>query len=268
MPGRSTRPSAETDPPASPVRVQKYLAHWGVGSRREIEGWIRAGRLTLGGVALTLGARIEPGVHLLLDGRPLAVPLAASIPLRILLYHKPAGEITTRKDPEGRPTVFEHLPRLRQGRWIAVGRLDYQSEGLLLFTTHGELARRLMHPSGGWIREYRVRLRGRLATVSESALRRGVDLEDGWASFDELEALGGEGVNHWYRVIVHEGRNRLVRRLFESQGLRVNRLIRSRYGPFVLPRNLRSGQLRELGSDELSEFEREFFSSGRVPNPR
>ncbi len=255
MPERRSRLATDAGSPSGPIRIQKYLAHLGVGSRREIEGWIRAGRLTLGGVALTLGARINPGDPLFLDGRPLATPPAVGIPLRILLYHKPVGELTTRKDPEGRPTVFEHLPRLRQGRWIAVGRLDYQSEGLLLFTTHGDLARRLMHPSGGWIREYRARIRGRLATVSESALRRGVELEDGRASFDELEALDGEGVNHWYRVTVHEGRNRLVRRLFESQGHRVNRLIRVRYGPFALPRNLRTGGIHELGPDGLRELD-------------
>jgi 23S rRNA pseudouridine2605 synthase len=268
MPERGSRLPADAGPPSGPIRIQKYLAHLGVGSRREIEAWIRAGRLTREGVVLALGARIEPGDPLCLDGRPLATPPHPDIPLRILLYHKPAGELTTRKDPVGRPTVFEHLPRLRQGRWIAVGRLDYQSEGLLLFTTHGDLARRLMHPSGGWIREYRVRVRGRLATVSESDLRRGVDLEDGRASFDELEALGGEGVNHWYRVVVQEGRNRLVRRLFESRGHRVNRLIRVRYGPFVLPRNLRAGGVRELGPDELRGLDLRLFSNGRVPNPR
>jgi 23S rRNA pseudouridine2605 synthase len=230
------------------------LAHLGLGSRREIEGWIRAGRLTSAGQVLALGDRINPGDLLFLDGRPLVRPRQVDIPLRILLYHKPAGELTTRRDPEGRPTVFERLPRLRQGRWIAVGRLDFNSEGLLLFTTHGDLARRLMHPSGGWVREYRVRIRGRLAAATEFVLRGGIDLEDGRASFDELEAVGGRGVNNWYRVVVHEGRNRLVRRLFESQGCRVNRLIRTRYGPFVLPRDLGTGGVRELGPEAVSDL--------------
>lgn len=213
-----------------------------MGSRRQIEGWIEAGRVTVCGQLAKLGDRAAPGDPITVDGKP--VRISASGPARVLLYHKPVGELVTRSDPGGRPTVFSRLPA---GRWVAVGRLDINSAGLLLFTDSGELANHLMHPRNEFEREYAARVQGRLTPEVLGKLRRGVTLEDGEASFSFIEAArDSTGANQWYRVVLKEGRNREVRRMFEAVGARVSRLIRVRFGPVELPRDLDPGQWREL----------------------
>lgn len=210
-----------------------------MGSRREIEGWIEAGRVTLNGQTAKLGDRAAAGDAIAVDGKTVA--LSAPFKPRVLLYHKPVGEMVTRHDPQGRPTVFSRLP---PGRWVAVGRLDLNSSGLLLFTDSGELANRLMHPRYELEREYSARVQG---NPDLERLRRGVQLEDGVAAFTSIrQEREATGTNRWYRVVLKEGRNREVRRLFEAAGARVNRLVRIRYGPLELPENLAPGQWREL----------------------
>ena len=227
------------------------LAAAGLGSRREIESWIEAGRVTVAGRLAKLGDRAGPGDAIAVDGRP--VELATGTASRVLLYHKPEGELVTRKDPQGRPTVFSRLP---PGRWIAVGRLDINSAGLLLFTEDGELANRLMHPRYEIERVYEARVQGRLTPETLEKLRRGVDLEDGPAAFTSLTPIRQDqtGANRWYRVALKEGRNREVRRLFEAVGARVNRLFRVRYGPVELPKDLQAGQWRELAPARVKEL--------------
>ena len=232
-------------------RLQKWLAGQGLGSRRELEGWIAAGRVSVDGETAVLGQKVTGEENILVDGRRVVAPTASAPTARTLVYHKPIGEICTRSDPEGRPTVFENLPRLRGRRWISIGRLDVQTSGLLLFTTDGDLAHRAMHPGAGLDREYAVRVQGELDEASLQQLRHGVELDDGPARFDHLEIGGGEGQNRWYRVVVSEGRNRVVRRLFEAVGGRVSRLIRVRFGPLVLPRDVKRGRFRDLELDEL-----------------
>lgn len=242
VPGRS---------PQAPERVQKVLAAAGFGSRREIESWITAGRLSVNGHRAELGERIMLTDRITLDRRPLRLERAAPERCRVILYHKPEGELTTRKDPEGRPTVFEALPRLRRGRWINIGRLDFNTCGLLLFTNDGELANRLMHPSREIEREYAVRVLGKVSDEQLRALTRGVQLDDGPAKFDTVRDAGGEGANHWYHVILSEGRKREVRRLWEAIGVTVSRLIRIRYGAISLPRHLPRASCREATEEEL-----------------
>ena len=215
-----------------------------MGSRREIETWIEAGRVTVNGATAKLGDRGSPGDQVAVDGKPVA--FTASNKPRVLVYHKPVGELVTRSDPQGRPTVFSRLPA---GRWVAVGRLDINSSGLLLFTDSGELANRLMHPRYEIEREYIARVHGRLAPEVLEKLRAGVQLEDGRAAFSSIEIVPGRegtGSNAWYRVTLHEGRNREVRRLFEAVGAKVNRLTRVRYGPLRLPDDLAPGGWREI----------------------
>jgi 23S rRNA pseudouridine2605 synthase len=238
-------------------KLQKVLARAGAGSRREMERIIEQGRVRVDGRVASLGDRVGPDARVSIDGRTLGRQGVAGPERRVLLYHKPEGEVTARRDPEGRPTVFQRLPKVRNGRWIAIGRLDINSSGLLLFTTDGELANRLMHPSYEQIRDYAVRIYGEVTPEMIGALTHGVTLDDGLARFESVEALSStEGANDWYRVRLTEGRRREVRRLWESQGVTVSRLIRVRYGPVELPSGLRQGQHRYLTPDEVAELAR------------
>jgi 23S rRNA pseudouridine2605 synthase len=232
-------------------RIQKVLARGGVGSRREIERWIDEGRLKINGNPVGLGDRLKPGDYLQINDRVVHWEKFVEQPTRVLLYHKPVGEVVTRRDPEGRPVVFTQLPKLSVSRWIAVGRLDINTSGLLLVTNNGELANRLMHPSTQVEREYAVRILGEVSEATIARLKQGVELEDGMAKFDDIQFFGGEGANKWYNVIVAEGRNRLVRRLWESQDVTVSRLMRVRYGPVVLPERLKAHSFYELTDKEL-----------------
>ena len=233
-------------------RLQKILAARGLGSRREIEGWIEAGRVRLNGQPARLGDRAKPGDRILVDRREIRVGGAQSQPpRRVIAYNKPQGELVTRNDPEGRRTVFGQLPRVRNGRWIAVGRLDINTSGLLLLTTDGELANRLMHPSREIEREYSVRVLGKVAESDLARLTTGVELEDGPARFERIEEAGGSGANHWYKVVLKEGRNREVRRLWEEVGVTVSRLIRLRYGNVEMGPRLFTGNWRKLEPEEL-----------------
>jgi 23S rRNA pseudouridine2605 synthase len=235
---------------AQSEKLHKVLADAGVGSRRDMEELIVAGRVSVNGEPAHVGQRVAPSDIVRINGKPLPQRRAASgRPPRVLLYHKPAGEISTQDDPEGRPTVFDKLPRVGGGRWVAVGRLDFNTEGLLLFSTSGELANRLMHPRYEVEREYAVRTLGELTAAQQQKLLDGVTLDDGPAHFSKLEDAGGAGVNHWYRAILAEGRNREVRRMFDAVGLEVSRLIRIRYGAVQLPRSLARGRFQELSSE-------------------
>ncbi len=231
-------------------RLHKHLAHLGLGSRRQIEDWIRAGRITVDGQPATLGQTLTGTESVRVNGR--RVDLDVSPRRRVLAYYKPEDEICSRADPEGRTSVFDRLPRLGVGRWIAVGRLDINSQGLLLLTTDGELANKLMHPSSEIEREYAVRVRGQVSSEMLERLKTGVELDDGSARFEQLVDGGGDGINHWYHVVLKEGRKREVRRLWESQGVVVSRLVRVRYGPISLRRGLRFGQWDELDQARIN----------------
>jgi 23S rRNA pseudouridine2605 synthase len=229
-------------------RIQKLLANLGHGSRREIEQWMRDGRVSVDGRVAQLGERAAAGADIRLDGKPLA---SAAAPTRtVLIYNKPQGEVTTRRDPAGRPTVFDRLPPAPSGRWVVIGRLDVNTTGLLLFTTDGALAHRLMHPSAEIEREYLVRVHGRPGPEVLARLRRGVELEDGPASFERIEAGGHSESHSWYRVTLREGRNREVRRLWHAVGFEVSRLSRLRYGRVGLPEDLRPGGWRVMSPAE------------------
>ncbi|MFB2682957.1 23S rRNA pseudouridine(2605) synthase RluB [Shewanella mangrovisoli] len=233
-------------------KLQKVLARAGHGSRREMEAWIAAGRVSIDGVIANLGDRIEADAKVRIDGRAVSLKSADDVICRVLAYHKPEGEICSRKDPEGRPTVFDRLPKVRDSRWVAVGRLDINTSGLLLFTSDGELANRLMHPSNEVEREYAVRTFGEVPEAAVQRLRTGVMLEDGMAQFDAIKAAGGEGMNLWWHVCLREGRNREVRRLWESQEVQVSRLIRVRYGMVELPKSLPRGGWVELPIEQVN----------------
>ncbi|OGT21427.1 MAG: hypothetical protein A2V90_02870 [Gammaproteobacteria bacterium RBG_16_57_12] len=235
-------------------KLQKVLARAGLGSRREIEVWISAGRVSVNGKIAALGERAGPQDKVRVDGHVINSDKLFPEKRRVILYHKPVGEICTRSDPEGRPTVFDQLPPIRFGRWISVGRLDLNTSGLLLLTTDGELANRLMHPSVEIEREYAVRVMGKAEKDILDNLRQGVMLEDGEARFDQIIDGGGQGINHWYHVILREGRNREVRRLWESQGVAVSRLMRVRFGNILLPRSVRPGEWEELSDAQMRDL--------------
>lgn len=238
---------------SEPERLQKVLAQAGVGSRREIEEWVVAGRVSVNGLPAALGQKIGPGDRVKVNGKLVPLRFAQRSP-RVLIYHKPEGEIVSRDDPDGRPTVFERLPILRKGRWLAVGRLDFNTSGLLLFTNDGDLANRLMHPRYEMEREYAVRVLGELNEEQAKSLTEGLQLADGPARFNSLRNEGGEGVNHWYRVTISEGRNREVRRMFEAIGLTVSRLMRVRYGTVALPARLKRGMWMEMPEAEACQL--------------
>jgi len=232
-------------------RLQKALADLGLGSRREIEGWIDAGRVTVNGRVAVLGQRLAAGDQVSVDGRPLRQSSPEAVPVRVIVYNKPEGEICSRSDPEGRPTVFTALPRLATGRWIIVGRLDINTSGLLLATDSGELANRLMHPGSEIEREYLVRVLGDVDAGTLQRLRQGVLLDDGMAAFETIRERSASGSNQWFSVVLREGRNREVRRLWESQGCRISRLKRVRFGPVTLGPRDRRGSWRELSETEF-----------------
>jgi len=239
-------------------KLQKVLARLGMASRRDVEKWIAEGRVKVNGAIASLGQRVDSHDAIAVDGRLLKREEANEIVRRVLIYNKPDGEICTRNDPEGRPTVFDRLPRPKEGRWINIGRLDINTTGLLLFTTDGELANRLMHPSYEMDREYAVRVRGEVDDEMIDRLKTGVMLEDGPARFTDIqEAPGGEGFNHWYHCVVMEGRNREVRRLWESQGLVVSRLKRVRFGPVFITSDLPMGRWREMSQSEVDILSQE-----------
>lgn len=235
-------------------KLQKILAQAGLGSRREMERWIEAGRIQINHTLAKLGDRVDSEALIEVDGYPLKPYENTKAQPAVLMYNKPIGELCTRHDPEGRPTVFDKLPPPPSGRWILVGRLDYNTSGLLLFTNDGELANKLMHPSFHLTRVYAVRVYGMVLDSVLDRLEQGVELEDGEAHFDAVESMGGDGSNHWYKVRVSMGKNRIVRRLWEAQSVKVNRLMRIEFGPLVLPRELDAGKYRLLTADELKAF--------------
>jgi 23S rRNA pseudouridine2605 synthase len=261
-------------------KLQKVLARAGLGSRREMERWIESGRVSVNGKIVGLAERVTENDTIRVDGNVVAKQKMQPRRCRVLAYHKPVGEVTSRDDPEGRDTVFDRLPAMSGGRWIVVGRLDISTSGLLLFTTDGELANRLMHPSYTVEREYAVRVMGEVNKETLTLLQSGVQLEDGPAHFDEIVDVGGEGANHWYHVKLSEGRNREVRRLWESQGVTVSRLMRVRYGNITLQRYLRPGRWEELSEQQVKELragvgletiekrDKSRFQNAAAPSPR
>lgn len=240
--------------PETGDKLQKVLAGQGLGSRRTMEEWISAGRIRVNGEVAHLGQRVLRSDTIQVDGgRPLR---QVADHTRVLLLNKPSGQVCTRRDPEGRPTVFKGLPRLKQGRWISIGRLDVQTTGLLLLTNDGELANRMMHPSAGLDREYAVRVNGKLSDEAMAELIQGVMIDGDLHRFSDIQYFNGRGVNHWYHVVLMEGKNREVRRLFESLGLMVSRLKRVRYGPVLLPSWLPVGQRAELITDDVTALKK------------
>jgi 23S rRNA pseudouridine2605 synthase len=237
--------------PEDTVKLQKALADAGLGSRREIEDWIGVGRVNVNGEPAHVGQRIGPGDKVKVNGKLVNLHLGQQRAPRVLLYHKPEGEIVSRDDPQHRASVFDKLPRIRGGRWIAIGRLDFNSCGLLIFTSSGELANRMMHPRYAIERDYAVRLLGELSEEATKQLTGGIQLDDGMARFQRLYPTGGEGANRWYEVTISEGRYREVRRMFEAVGVTVSRLMRVRYGPLALPPRLKRGQVMELAAADV-----------------
>jgi 23S rRNA pseudouridine2605 synthase len=234
-------------------RAQKALSRMGFGSRREIEQWIDQGRVRINGEIIKLGAKVKEGDRAEFNGKRIVIR-APKAEVRVLIYNKPAGEICSRKDEKGRKSVYDHLPKLTNSKWVSVGRLDYNTSGLLLFTNNGELANRLMHPSHEVEREYVVRVRGSATKEQIAQLKKGVQLDDGLAAFDDIEDLGGQGSNHSYKVVLREGRNREVRRLWEAVDMTVSRLMRVRYANIVLPGNLRQGKHADLQQEEVKDL--------------
>lgn len=238
----------------SSERLQKILSQAGLGSRREMERWIESGWVQVNGQAVKVGDSAGPLDKITVKGKLITNPLKVKQSTRVLLYHKPVGEVSSRNDPKFEKTVFDNLPHLRQGRWVQVGRLDLNTSGLLIFTNDGELANVLMHPKYELEREYAVRIHGQVSPEVLTNLEKGVTLDDGVAKFKTVEFRGGDGANTWYHVTLTEGRNREVRRMWESQGLEVSRLIRIRYGTLTLPRFLVRGQSFELSTKQVTDF--------------
>ncbi len=236
-------------------RIQKVLARAGYGSRRGLEQMIKDGQITVNGEQAKLGDKIEMGDTIRLQGgKPLSPKRLWQQPQQVMLYNKPVGEVCTRNDPEGRRTIFQALPSPEEGRWVSVGRLDINTSGLIILTTDGELANKLMHPSNEMDREYAVRILGDVTSEMMQNLRDGVELEDGKAHFADIQEAGGEGANHWYHVVIQEGRNRAVRRLWESQGVQVSRLMRVRYGTVIIPKQLKMGKWSMLEGKDLERL--------------
>lgn len=249
-------------------KLQKVLARAGFGSRRELEDWIRQGRVMVNGRVAKLGDRVAGDDKLLVDGKKVAHGAREAQAPRVLLYNKPEDEICSRKDPEGRPSVYDGLPYVKHARWVAIGRLDINTCGLLLFTTDGELANRLMHPSSNIDREYAVRVKGEVTDEMISNMLKGVMLDDQVCRFSDIRFFAGEGVNRWYHVVIMEGRNREVRRLWESQGVQVSRLKRVRYGPAFIPSQVKMGQWYEMKGEEIAQlYELAGLPVPRPPNP-
>lgn len=250
--------------PGKPERLHKLLAQSGVGSRREMEDLISAGRVMVNGEVAATGQSASPGDRIKVNGKLVHLKFSNRLP-RVIIYHKPEGEIVSRDDPNHRPTVFTSLPRMSGGRWVAVGRLDFNTSGLLLFTTSGDLANRLMHPRYNLVREYAVRVLGEMPLDAKERLLAGIELDDGIAQFSSFQEAGGDGANHWYRVSLFEGRNREVRRMFEAVGVTVSRLMRVRYGPFVLPPSLKRGHVLEIGEADIKKLLADFGMEDPVP---
>ncbi len=261
LPKRVLAPQAETP------KLHKVLAQAGMGSRLEMEQLIMEGRITVNNEPAHIGQRIQHGDHVKVNGKPIRFRVEAPPP-RVIAYHKPAGEVVTHDDPQNRPTVFRRLPKLQQGKWQSVGRLDLNTEGLLLFTSSGELANNLMHPRFGLEREYAVRVLGALSNDEKKRLVEGVRLDDGMAQFGSIEDGGGEGANCWYRVTISEGRNREVRRMLEAVGHAVSRLIRIRYGAMLLPRGLKRGAWMELDDSDIQSLHRAVARTGDAGGDR
>lgn len=235
-------------------KLQKVLARAGFGSRRELESWIEKGRVKVNGKVATLGDRVADDDKIVVDGKKLAPQNKARTERRVILYNKPDHEVSTRKDPEGRATVFDRLPPIKHGRWVAIGRLDLNTSGLLLFTTDGELANRLMHPSYQIEREYAVRVMGDVTQAMVQQMHEGVVLEGNLCRFTDIQYFAGEGLNRWYHVVLIEGRNREVRKLWESQGVKVSRLKRVRFGPIFIPSSVKKGRTQELSKSEVNKL--------------
>ena len=235
-------------------KLQKVLARAGFGSRREIETWIGKGRIKVNGKIAVIGDRVTDDDKIIVDGKKLAPQKKIREDRRVILYNKPENEVSTRSDPEGRRTVFDRLPPLKHGRWVSVGRLDLNTSGLMLFTTDGELANRLMHPSSQIEREYAVRILGNVTPEMVQEMHKGVIIEDHLCRFTDIQHYGGEGVNQWYHVVLLEGRNREVRKLWESQGVKVSRLKRVRFGPLFIPSSVVKGRFNELGKTEIEKL--------------
>ena len=235
-------------------KLQKVLARAGFGSRREIESWIMQGRIKVNGRIAEIGARVDDVDRIVVDGKKLSPQKKGRYARRVILYNKPEDEICTRKDPEGRPTVFDKLPPLKHGRWVSIGRLDINTSGLLLFTTDGELANKLTHPSSMVEREYAVRVMGEVTPNMVQAMYQGIIIENQFCRFTDIQYYGGEGINQWYHVVIMEGRNREVRKLWESQGLKVSRLKRVRFGPIFIPSTIRKGAYQELPKSEVEKL--------------
>jgi 23S rRNA pseudouridine2605 synthase len=281
----TTKPTQSTKPAAHPQgeKLQKILARAGFGSRREVEKLIEQGAVKVNGRTATLGDRALPSDSLKVNDVPVKETRLAKQPTQVILYNKPEGQVTSRKDEKGRDTVFQHLPRIINSRWVAIGRLDINTSGLLIFTNNGELANRMMHPSYEVEREYSVRVFGEVTDEILKQLRKGVKLEDGWAKFDRIVRIPDqeeESLNQWFKVVLKEGRNREVRRIWEAVGLQVSRLIRTRYGQFQLPRNLRQGKSEPLTWKQVNQllksvglpeeprpdlFQKKVAQSGKMP---